>query len=322
MAFKILRKNKKETKMGIQFNFTEDMLRRIIGNNSQSDLWFAELFEVLPKYNIDTPQRIAGFLAQCAHESADFKRLEENLNYSESALNRVFKRYFGPGKENASEYARNPEKIANYVYMDKYRSRGGALGNVEDGDGWRFRGRGLKQLTGRSNYEAFAKTVDLTAEEASDYIDTKRGAVESACWFWDTANCNSYADRGDIVGLSKRINGGTIGLPDRKKRWKAALAILDSVATPTVNTSAPKSKPSAPKPKLKTWEPANITNLKTLRIRSEGDQVVRLQEQLGVNSDGIFGPGTQKALRDWQKANRLVADGIAGPKTLRKIYNI
>ncbi len=124
---------------------TVDQLRAMIPTNKEVDAWCEELNKALPKYDITTPERIAGFVSQCAHESADFVQLRENLNYSQQSLERVFPRYFGPGKRNAAEYARNPEKIANYVYMDKNRSKGGALGNVKDGDGWLFSGKGLKQ---------------------------------------------------------------------------------------------------------------------------------------------------------------------------------
>ena len=200
------------------FLLTKDMLRAMINNNKDSDKWHDALVDILPKYDITTANRIAGFIAQCAHESGDFKTLEENLNYSEKALNSVFGRYFGKGKENAADYARNPEKIANYVYMDEFRSAKGALGNTKPGDGWRFRGRGLKQLTGRNNYTAFAKTVGMTAEEAAEYVATPKGAVESACWFWNTNKLNAIADKGDIVAMTKKINGGTIGLEDRTAR--------------------------------------------------------------------------------------------------------
>lgn len=299
--------------MGFQFDFTRDMLRALINNNSESDAWYDELVEVLPKYDITTVERVAGFIAQCAHESGDFKSLEENLNYSEKALNSVFGRYFGPGKRNAAEYARNPEKIANYVYMDEFRSKAGQMGNTQPGDGWRFRGRGLKQLTGRNNYTAFAKSVGMTAEEASEYLETKKGAVESACWFWNTSKLNTIADKCDIVAMTKKINGGTIGLDDRKQRFEKALAVLGgkksvSASTPTNTTSNAK--------------PAKVNRLSTLRVGSKGPEVVELQKALGITADGSFGPGTASALKKWQQSNRMAADGIAGPKTLRKLYNL
>lgn len=269
----------------------------MIPNNKEAEEWYKIVVDLFDKYDITTTNRIAGFMAQCAHESNEFKSLEENLNYSEKSLNSVFGRYFGPGKRDAKEYARNPEKIANYVYMDKFRSKQGAMGNVNDGDGWRFRGRGIKQLTGRNNYTAFAKTVGMSAEEAAEYVATKKGAVESACWFWKTNNIASYADRGDIVGMTKRINGGTIGLDDRKRRWNAALAILGGKVTVHTESSS-----------------GSI-----LKVGSKGPEVANLQKALGVSADGIFGRGTASALSQWQSMHGLTADGIAGPATLKKL---
>lgn len=205
---------------------TEAQLREMIPTNKEVEAWRAALNVTLPMYDINTPRRVAGFVSQCAHESADFRVLEENLNYSEAALLRVFPRYFGPGKRSAAEYARQPEKIANYVYMDAFRTRAGALGNVKPGDGWRFRGKGLKQVTGRANHAAFGATLALTAEQAADYLLTKRGALESALWFWRTRNLNAVADAGDVTKLTKIINGGSIGLADRRSRYERALAVL------------------------------------------------------------------------------------------------
>lgn len=276
------------------FVFTKEQLAILLNNNPETEEWFEAMSEILPKYDITTVERVAGFIAQCAHESNNFCSLEENLNYSEDALNSVFGRYFGPGKRDASEYARNPEKIANYVYMDEYRSSRGALGNTEPGDGWRFRGRGLKQLTGRNNYAAFGETVGMSAEEAVEYVKTKPGALESACWFWDKANCNKFADEKDIVGMSKRINGGTIGLEDRKKRWEQALNVLR-------NGSASKHT--------------------TVKVGSRGEAVEEVQKALGITADGIFGSATESAVKKWQKNNGLSADGIVGPKTAERLLN-
>lgn len=288
----------------MSFPLTEEMLKAMLHGNPKSDKWFKALRDILPNYEIDTPERIAGFIAQCAHESADFKRLEENLNYSEDALNRVFGRYFGKGKNkrDAAEYARNPEAIANYVYMDQYRSKSGALGNTEPGDGWRFRGRGLKQLTGRNNYTAFGKTVDMTAEEAAEYVATEKGAVESACWFWATNKLNAIADKGDIVAMTKKINGGTIGLEDRTKRYEEALAILSGEV------------------KLEKKVINNVNYNEVISVGSRGDTVKAVQQKLGLTDDGVFGPGTKRALKAWQQANGLLADGVAGPATLKKMF--
>ena len=290
----------------MSFPLTKEMLSAMIGNNPKSDDWFDALAEIMPKYEIDTPNRIAGFIAQCAHESNNFKSLEENLNYSEKALNSVFGRYFGKGKRDASEYARKPEKIANYVYQDEFRTKRGAMGNTTDGDGWRFRGRGLKQLTGRNNYTAFGKTVDLTAEKAADYVATEKGAVESACWFWNNAKLNKIADDGDIVKMTKKINGGTIGLEDRTKRWEKALAILGGEVAP------------APK-KAKASKGVDMTAV--LNVGSSGDTVKAVQEFLGIGADGIFGRGTKRAIKQWQASKGLTADGVVGPATLKKMFS-
>ena len=287
--------------MAFKFKFTKDMLAAMV-KNSEIDEWFDAIERILPDHDIDTPERVAGFIAQCAHESGDFKRLEENLNYSEKALNSVFGRYFGPGKRDAAEYARDPEKIANYVYQDEFRSKRGALGNTKPGDGWRFRGRGLKQLTGRNNYTAFAKDIGISAEKAAEYLETKKGAVHSACWFWKKNNLNRYADNNDIVGMTKKINGGTIGLEDRTARYEKAMAVMTGKA-PAVKAAAP----SAPK--------GNV-----VKRGSTGTAVKEVQRLIGVNpADGIFGPGTEAAVKAWQTKNGLTADGIVGPATKAKM---
>lgn len=276
----------------------------MIPKNREPEAWYENVVDMFKKYDIMTTNRIAGFMAQCGHESLDFTALEENLNYSEKALNSVFGRYFGPGKRDAKEYARNPEKIANYVYQDEFRSKQGAMGNVNSGDGWRFRGRGIKQLTGRNNYTAFGKTVEMSAEEAAGYVATKKGALESACWFWATNNIDRFADADDIVGMSKKINGGTIGLDDRKARYARAKAILGG------KVSAPQKSAAAP---------SKAAAARTLRRGMKGDDVARMQKVLGVAADGDFGFGTDAALKKWQRANGLTADGIAGPKTQAKM---
>ncbi|CAB4167879.1 COG3179 Predicted chitinase [uncultured Caudovirales phage] len=280
---------------------TEAQLAVMIPTNKEIGEWCAALNEMLPKYGITTDKRIAGFISQCAHESMDFRVLQENLNYKEATLLKVFPRYFGPGKENAAEYAGKPEKIANYVYMDKNRSKGGALGNVKDGDGWLFSGKGLKQVTGRANTTAFGKTIGMTAEEAAAYLLTKKGALESALWFWGSRNLNEVADTGDQVRLTKIINGGDIGLADRQARYAKAMAALGG----KIDTPAPAASPSV--------------SGGTLRRGSKGDDVKKMQAKLGLTADGDFGPGTEAALKKWQADNGLTADGVAGPKTLAKL---
>jgi putative chitinase len=278
---------------------TVDQLRAMIPTNKEVEEWCAALNEMLPKYGITTDKRIASFVSQCAHESMDFRVLEENLNYKEATLLKVFPRYFGPGKENAAEYAGNPQKIANYVYMDKNRSKSGALGNHKENDGFAMRGKGLKQVTGRANHEAFGKTVGMTAEEAAEYLMTKKGALESALWFWGSRNLNEVADTGDQVRLTKIINGGDIGLADRQARYAKAMAALGG--------------------KVSAAAPVTTAVSETLRRGSKGDAVKKMQAKLGLTADGDFGPGTEAALKKWQSANGLTADGVAGPKTLAKL---
>jgi putative chitinase len=280
---------------------TLEQFSAMIPSNKEPEAWYEAAVPMFEKYEINTNNRIAGFMAQCAHESLDFTRLVENLNYSEKALNSVFGRYFGKGKRDAKEYARDQEKIANYVYQDEFRSKRGALGNVNPGDGWLFRGRGIKQLTGRNNYTQFANTVDLSAEEAAEYVSTPTGAIESACWFWATNKLEKFADKGDNKGLTKKINGGTIGLADRNRRWDEALAILGG------KVPAPKTKKTS-------------TSVRTLRKGMQGDDVKKMQKAIGVAADGDFGFGTLVAVKKWQNSNGLVADGIVGPSTQAKMF--
>ena len=287
--------------MSFEFDFTKEHLAEIISDDA--DNWYDALCELLPKYGITTERRVAHFLSQCAHESGGFKRLEENLNYSAKALRAVFGRYFGDSpKADADEYARNPEMIANRVYNDTYRKY--KMGNTEDGDGWRFRGRGLKQLTGRDNYTRFGKSVDMTAEEAAEYVATPAGAIESACWFWDANNLNDIADTDNVVKMTKKINGGNIGLEDRQKRYKHAMEVLGMDADD-----------------LGTDEDGvvDVDDIGVLRKGCKGEGVKMMQEALGIGADGDFGPGTERALKEWQESNGLVADGIAGPSTLGKL---
>ena len=179
-----------------------------------------------------SPERAAHLLGQAAHESGNFKLTQENLNYSEKALNAVFGRYFGDGKEDASKYARNPQKIADYVYMDKNRSSKGALGNTEDGDGWRFRGRGFLQCTGRTNYRAFASEMRLPDVMKDPDLVANDYAFESALWFFERNNLFKIADEGVndevITKITRRVNGGTHGLDDRLEKTKKIYGWLSS----------------------------------------------------------------------------------------------
>ena len=171
-------------------------------------------------YEINTPKRIAAFMAQCGHESGGFVWLTENLNYSAAGLMKTFAKYF-PDQATAIAYARQPDKIANKVYANRMGN-----GNEASGDGAKFKGRGLIQVTGKDNYFWFASSLGITPEEASEYMQTFEGAAQSACWYWEQASQNKLADAGDILTMTKRINGGTIGLADRQKHYAHALHVL------------------------------------------------------------------------------------------------
>jgi len=199
---------------------TQAQLKQIIPKNPYVDHWHRALSQLLPEYEINTPQRMAAFLAQCAHESGGFTAIKENLNYRAVTLRKIFPKYF-PTDEMAQQFANKPEKIANKVYANRMGN-----GDEASGDGYRYSGRGLIQLTGKDNYFWFAASINLTPEAASEYMETFEGAAQSACWFWETNNLNQWADAGDILTLTKRINGGTIGLEDRKKHYEHALHIF------------------------------------------------------------------------------------------------
>jgi putative chitinase len=206
--------------MSFTFDFTKQQLKEMIPKNPYVDQWFEAISEILPEYEITTPQRVAAFLAQCAHESGGFVFLKENLNYKAASLRRVFPKYF-PDDATAAHYAGKPEMIANRVYANRMGN-----GDEASGDGWRYCGRGLIQLTGKNNYTFFAGSLDIPVEEASEYLQTFEGAVQSACFFWEQNKLNQWADAGDILTLTKRINGGTIGLEDRIKHYEHALHIF------------------------------------------------------------------------------------------------
>ena len=164
--------------------------------------------------------RLAAFVAQTAHESGGFNFIKENLNYSADGLLKVFGKYF-PTAELAAQYARQPEKIANRVYANRMGN-----GDENSGDGFKFRGRGLIQLTGRNNYTSLAQSLELTIEDTIVYLETSSGATASAGWFWDNNKLNNYCDNNDFVGLTKRINGGINGLAHRQELYARACEVI------------------------------------------------------------------------------------------------
>ncbi len=182
--------------------------------------WLEPLEKTFEKYEINTPTRQAAFIGQCGHESANFKTLEENLNYSAKGLMATWPSRF-PTIEIATQFERNPEKIANKVYGGR-----ADLGNTEDGDGWRFHGRGLIQLTGRANYTVCGLALDRPFADQPELVLEPENATMSAGWFWNKRGLNALADSEDWTTITRRINGGTIGLQDRINKIHKAMDIL------------------------------------------------------------------------------------------------
>lgn len=193
---------------------TRDQFEKCFPEAKDPQAWTDALNRFMPIYDVEHE---AAFLAQCGHESQGFTRLSENLNYSATGLLQTWPTRFTA--QTAQEYARQPEKIANKVYADR-------LGNLaeESGDGWKHRGAGCIQLTGKANHAAFAKAVGKSLEEATAYLHTLEGAVESACWYWQSKGLDRFATSIDL--LTKRINGGLIGLADRKAVYAKVCDVL------------------------------------------------------------------------------------------------
>jgi len=182
--------------------------------------WVDALNETFQRFNILTPLQQASFIGQCGHECGNFKILEENLNYRAETLMKLWKSRF-PTIEIANEYARNPKKIANKVYASRMGNR-----DESSGDGFRFRGRGCIQLTGHANYFHAGNACDEDFVMNPDLVATPKYAAMTAGWFWNTHKLNQYADTRDFTMMTKRINGGTIGLNDRIKHINHALEVL------------------------------------------------------------------------------------------------
>jgi len=202
------------------FILTDQQLGQLIPGNKYVHEWHEAMAQCLPDYDINTPLRIAAFVAQCGHESGNFTAIKENLNYRAETLTKVWPRLF-PTLDVANQYAHKPEMIANRAY-------GGRMGNGPEatGDGFKFCGRGLIQLTGRNNYQAFAESLEMSIDDVPAYLLTFEGCVQSACWFWESNNLNALADIKNMEKITKVINGGTLGMDDRLKRYQKALQVL------------------------------------------------------------------------------------------------
>jgi putative chitinase len=202
--------------------FTEDAVHHLIPKVKNFEEWYTNLGDILPEYDIDTPKRVAAFMAQCGHESGGFTLMQENLNYSAKGLRGTFGKYF-PNDEVAKLYERRPEMIANRVYANRMGN-----GDEASGEGWYFRGRGIIQITGKNNYTKCSQSLfeSNVLVENPDLLLESEYAIHSACWFWSAARLNELSDIGDIKTMTKRINGGFIGLEDRINHYNHAIEIL------------------------------------------------------------------------------------------------
>lgn len=201
---------------------TEEQLRACVPEASTQAIedYTHAIAAAMEEFEINTVARAAGFIAQCAHESGNFKYVKENLNYSAQGLTKTFPKYFNAS--NAEAYGRKPEAIANRVYANRMGN-----GPEESGEGWAFRGRGFIQLTGKNNYRLCGEALGVDLLSDPMYLETPEGAARSAAWFWKKNGLNAVADTGDIVKMTKIINGGTIGLEDRKRHFEHAMEVLN-----------------------------------------------------------------------------------------------
>lgn len=204
------------------FTFSVDNCKALLPGNIEYAIWYIALHDTLPIHNIDTKLRVAAFLSQTTHESNNYITLSENLNYRPESLIKVWPTRFNIG--NAWTYGRQPAAIANKVYAGRMGN-----GSESSGDGWKYRGRGILQITGKNNYIACSKYLfnDDRLVTNPDLVSAdKKIAIGSACWFWITNNLNSLADKGDMVRLTRRVNGGVNGLADRVAKYNTAMQIL------------------------------------------------------------------------------------------------
>lgn len=226
-------KHAKEIDVTFSFTFTADKLKACVPSNPRITDWFDEMTRTLPEYQITTWQRVAQWIAQVGHESGSFQTVTENLNYRTTALTAMFGNRISAadankfGRDDAKGQKANQEAIANCIYGGDWGKRN--LGNTQPGDGWKFKGRGLIQVTGRSNYTACSKALygdENVLLNDPNILSEPDGAIRSACWFWNSRKLNALADKEDIEGVTKLINGGTNGMDDRRARYALASKVL------------------------------------------------------------------------------------------------
>jgi putative chitinase len=207
----------------------DDLIKATGATRENAEKFLPHIEAACKAYGINTPQRVAGFLSQIGHESGGLASLQENLNYSVDAILKLFGRH-RISEADARRFGRTPAQkadqvaLANILYGGAFGAKN--LGNTEPGDGWRFRGRGLKQLTGRSNYKRCGDAIGLDLVGSPNLLLEPGPAAMSAAWFWQANGLNALADKSDVAAMTKRINGGDIGLPQRQALFKAAMTAL------------------------------------------------------------------------------------------------
>lgn len=274
---------------------TKEEFQKVVAGTSDSNFekYYQPLVDAMDEFGIDTKERQVMFLAHIMVESGGMRYVAENLNYSADRLRQVFGKYYRTDSE-ASLHAGRPVKIASRVYANRMGN-----GTEASQDGWNFRGRGLKQLTGKYNYTNCGNDLGYDLVNDPSYLETPAGASRSAAWFWHSNNLNKYADARDIKGSTKAINGGYNGLEDRTKYYNRG---MDIIASSNDGTDQPEKLP-------------------LLKQGSKGAAVERLQGLLSITVDGKFGPGTKKAVQAFQKENGLIADGEVGTMTWKVLLN-
>ena len=281
----------------------EDVLNRIkpiilrsLKNYTDAIRQSGQLFE---QAGITTPLRMAHFLAQALHETGRFTLLRENMNYSEEQLTKIF----GVGHHSAAvthdeafDLARHPERIAERVYGSGNPHKAQELGNTEPGDGFRYRGNGILQMTGRGAHRRIGQACGVDFEGHPELATAPEHALKPALQEWTEGGCNGLADKNNIRAITLKINGGFNGLPERRVLFNRVLTLLEPGAEPD-------------------------------KVGQADDDIMSLQRNLNIlvprqpplTVDGHFGPNTERAVREFQAAAGIVADGIPGPVTLASI---
>lgn len=280
------------------------------------DRWVAPLQREMAAHEIVGLNREAMFLATIAEETGELRAQQENLNYSPDRLRQIFPSLFSADPSLADALvAQGPEAIANYIYDDAHRPPGYKMGNTQPGDGWRYRGRGPMQLTGRGNYERFFKSLGLPANSNPDLVLAPDIGAKSACHFWKAAGCNEAADSGDFDRVTRLVNGGTINMAARRRYYASAMIALETPDPPEPAASVP-PPPIVPPPGYVEGPTGNIIreDVKDSRIVKQADQGINLTK-VAAGASAVAGPLAFFNGMPWQSIlaiGGLLFLGVAG----------